>query len=185
VAGVSVLVAGVLAGELERRTLVAESWKASLIVERSWSEGFCVCNIQEIEIELMRSMLQTHGRFVQILFVFASQHNVLRIESPIDGKHPVEMVDFVLKKLGESSLRFEPFPLAMFVKENNLDGVIPLNVGEDVRERKAIIPEPESFSALPDDRRIDERTGIFKIDVYDFLRGADLRRCNTSAESPA
>ncbi len=108
---------------------------------------------------------------------------MLRIKGPIDSEHAVQVVDFMLQKFGESAFRPDPFPLSEFVEESDIDGIIPLNVGENVRERKTIIPESEALSALPDDSGIDQRTGIFKVDIDDFLRRADLRRSDASAKA--
>ena len=95
------------------------------------------------------------------------------------------MVNLVLQQFGESTFCLDVFSFTPFIEKRDLHRVVSLNVRKNIGEREAIVPQAKPFSAFPDDRGIDERSGIVKVDVDDLLRGSDLRRCNATAESAA
>ncbi len=117
------------------------------------------------------------------LFVLASQNDMFRINGPIDCENAVEMVNFMLQEFRECPVGFEVFPLAMFVKEFDVDGVIPLYIGEDLRKGETIIPKVELLPAPPHDFRIDQWAGVLAIDIENLLGRANLRGGNASAEA--
>src|SRR4051812_12254947 len=94
----------------------------------------------------------------------------------IHREYAVEVIDLVLEKLCTVSLHFYLLPLPFEVLISHSDPVSPRYTDQEVRERKAIIPDLEVLCPDVDDLRIDQWPRPIHLDVYHSNRGANLRR---------
>src|SRR4051812_5636716 len=91
----------------------------------------------------------------------------------------------MLEKLCPVSLHLDLLPLAFEVLISHPDSVCPRYPDQEVRKRKAIVPDLEVLRAYVDDLRIDQRPGPVHLDVHHSNRGADLRRGDPTATAEA
>lgn len=93
------------------------------------------------------------------------------------------MIDFVLKQFGKASTRLQRPFCSELIQEGHLDCHVPLKEHKDVGEGETIVPQPELCAAAFRDPGIDQRSGVFEIDIDDLLRYADLGGRNATSET--
>jgi hypothetical protein len=118
----------------------------------------------------------------------AGQQVALTLErerSAIDGsgdcEHSIQVIQFVLQKLGASPFEETSMLDPVFIAESHRNGRMTLHANQQVREAHAIVPDLDHFRAERLHNGVEEEPGFIEMHVNNSLEHTNLRGSNSPA----